>query len=50
MVRLAVGMAKHIRGLVHVQINPYYSYSSERTVVNALRMLFSFLLDSPAVC
>lgn len=41
MVRLAVGMAKYIRGLVHVQTNPYYSYSSEKTVVNALRMLTS---------
>lgn len=37
MVRMAVGMAQHIRGLVHVQTNPYYSYSTEKTVVNALR-------------
>lgn len=38
MVRLAIGMAKHIYGRVHVQVNPYYSYSSEKIVVNALRM------------
>lgn len=38
MVRLAVAIAKHIRGSVHVQTNPYYSYSTEKTVINALRM------------
>lgn len=43
MVRMAVGMAKHVRGLVHVQTNPYYSYSTEKTVVNALRMYRSIL-------
>ncbi|CEJ60315.1 hypothetical protein PMG11_08892 [Penicillium brasilianum] len=42
MVRLAIGMAKHIRGLVHVQTNPYYSFSSEKTVVNALRIVQLF--------
>lgn len=39
MVRLAVAMARQIRGRVHVQTNPYYSYSSEKTVINALRKL-----------
>lgn len=42
MVRLAIGMAKHIYGRVHVQVNPYYSYSSEKIVVNALRMFDHF--------
>ncbi|KGO65305.1 Aldolase-type TIM barrel [Penicillium italicum] len=42
MVRLAVGMAKHIRGRVHVQVNPYYSHSSEKIVVNALRIVQLF--------
>ncbi|KAJ5342949.1 uncharacterized protein N7506_002773 [Penicillium brevicompactum] len=42
MVRMAVGMAQHIRGLVHVQTNPYYSYSTEKTVVNALRIVQLF--------
>lgn len=41
MVRLAIEMMKHIRGRVHVQTNPYYSYSSEKTVINALRMFSS---------
>lgn len=45
MVRLAVAMAKQIKGLVHVQTNPYYSYSSEKTVINALRMFFNCLLE-----
>ncbi|KAJ5831896.1 hypothetical protein N7474_000207 [Penicillium riverlandense] len=37
-----VGMSKHIDGRVHVQTNPYYSYSSEKTVVNALRIIQLF--------
>lgn len=35
-------MAKHISGRVHVQVNPYYSYSSEKIVVNALRTFDHF--------
>jgi transaldolase len=42
MVKLALEMARHIRGRVHVQVNPYYSYSTEKIIVNALRMLDSF--------
>ncbi|KAJ6130442.1 hypothetical protein N7512_003222 [Penicillium capsulatum] len=42
MVRLAVAMAQQIRGRVHVQTNPYYAYSSEKTVVNALRIVQLF--------
>lgn len=38
MVHLAVAMAKHIRGNVHVQTNPYSAYSTEETVANAIRM------------
>ncbi|THD00433.1 hypothetical protein EYZ11_000160 [Aspergillus tanneri] len=36
MVRLALKIAPHIRGNVHVQTNPYYSYSTEKTIENAL--------------
>lgn len=39
MVRLAVDMAKYIRGNVHVQTNPYSAYSTEEAVANAIRML-----------
>ncbi|KAJ5775529.1 uncharacterized protein N7511_000540 [Penicillium nucicola] len=42
MVRMAAGMAQHIRGRVHVQTNPYYSYSTEKTVINALRIVQLF--------
>ncbi|KAJ5689385.1 hypothetical protein N7462_003777 [Penicillium macrosclerotiorum] len=42
MVRLAVTMASQIQGRVHVQTNPYYSYSAEKTVVNALRIVRLF--------
>lgn len=38
MVRLALKIAPHIRGHVHVQTNPYHSYSTESTIVNALSM------------
>ncbi|CDM35867.1 hypothetical protein DTO013E5_5382 [Penicillium roqueforti] len=46
-VRLAVGMAKHIRGRVHVQVNPYYSYSSEKIAANAFRILQLFHYVQP---
>ncbi|CAI7626872.1 unnamed protein product [Penicillium glandicola] len=47
MVRLAVEMAKHIHGRVHVQVNPYNSYSSEKIVVNALRIVQLFQYVQP---
>ncbi|KMK59609.1 transaldolase [Aspergillus fumigatus Z5] len=42
MVRLALKIAPHIRGHVHVQTNPYHSYSTESTIVNALRIVQLF--------
>ncbi|KAA8646990.1 transaldolase family protein [Aspergillus tanneri] len=42
MVRLALKIAPHIRGNVHVQTNPYYSYSTEKTIENALRIVRIF--------
>ncbi|OQE87731.1 hypothetical protein PENNAL_c0019G06586 [Penicillium nalgiovense] len=42
MVRLALEMAKHIGGRVHVQVNPYYSYSTEKIIVNAFRIVQLF--------
>jgi hypothetical protein len=54
MVRLAVDMAKHIRGNVHVQTNPFSAYSAEETVANAIRMLTSIPpftdIDSSNMC
>ncbi|KAB8218293.1 hypothetical protein BDV33DRAFT_192819 [Aspergillus novoparasiticus] len=45
MVKLALRIAPHINGHVHIQTNPYYSYSVEKTTVNALRIiqLFQYL-------
>lgn len=37
MVKLALKIHPHITGHVHIQTNPYYSYSTEKTIVNALR-------------
>ncbi|KAF7592059.1 hypothetical protein BBP40_000724 [Aspergillus hancockii] len=42
MVKLALRIAPHIRGHVHIQTNPYYSYSVEKTIVNALRIIQLF--------
>lgn len=38
MVKLAIKIAPHIHGHVHIQTNPYFSYSTEKTIVNALSM------------
>lgn len=35
MVRLALKIAPHLTGRVHIQTNPYYSYSTEKTILNA---------------
>ncbi|KAL1867049.1 hypothetical protein Plec18167_008840 [Paecilomyces lecythidis] len=55
MVRLALKIAPHISGRVHIQTNPYYSYSTEKTVLNALRIerIFRFLspeFDTSRIC
>ncbi|CZT47778.1 related to transaldolase [Rhynchosporium secalis] len=39
MVRLQLNLSRFITGFVHVQINPYYSYDTERTVKNARRII-----------
>lgn len=41
MVKLALRIAPHINGHVHIQTNPYYSYSVEKTTVNALSKTLS---------
>lgn len=45
MVKLALKIAPHITGHIHIQTDPYYSYSTEKTIVNALRIvqLFQYL-------
>ncbi|KAL2220180.1 transaldolase [Thermoascus aurantiacus ATCC 26904] len=55
MVSLALKIAPHIRGRVHIQTNPYYSYSTEKTIANAIRItrLFRYLqpgFDTSRVC
>ncbi|KAK1143872.1 hypothetical protein N8T08_005985 [Aspergillus melleus] len=42
MVKLALKIVPHVRGHVHIQTNPYYSYSTEKTIVNALRIVQLF--------
>ncbi|CEL04240.1 Putative Transaldolase [Aspergillus calidoustus] len=48
MVKLALKIAPHIRGYVHIQTNPYESYSTERTVANAFRVVEIFRHLNPA--
>ncbi|KAI9374487.1 hypothetical protein BJX61DRAFT_532333 [Aspergillus egyptiacus] len=55
MVKLALEIAPHIQGYVHVQTNPYQSYSVEKTVANAFRIveLFRHLdptFDTTRIC
>ncbi|TPR07877.1 AP-1 complex subunit mu-1 [Aspergillus niger] len=37
MISLSLRIAPDITGHIHIQTNPYYSYSTEKTIVNALR-------------
>ncbi|KAL2833495.1 hypothetical protein BJY01DRAFT_225188 [Aspergillus pseudoustus] len=48
MVKLALKIAPHIRGYVHIQTNPYESYSTEKTVANAFRVVEIFKHLDPA--
>ncbi|KAL2866243.1 transaldolase family protein, partial [Aspergillus lucknowensis] len=48
MVRLALRIAPHIRGYVHIQTNPHESYSTEKTVANAFRVVELFRYLDPA--
>ncbi|KAJ9302676.1 hypothetical protein DTO271G3_50 [Paecilomyces variotii] len=47
MVQLALEIAPHLSGRVHIQTNPYYSYSTEKTILNAKRIVRIFLYLSP---
>ncbi|KAL4740030.1 hypothetical protein BDV11DRAFT_214767 [Aspergillus similis] len=48
-VKLALKIIPHLRGYVHVQTNPYYSYSTEKTVANAFRIVQIFRCLSPDI-
>jgi transaldolase len=39
-VKLALKIAPYLRGKLHVQTNPYYAYSTDKTVANASREFF----------
>ena len=49
MLRLGLAMLPHLRGRLHIQINPFSAYSTERCVRNATRLqsLYTYLVDSP---
>ncbi|RDW61848.1 transaldolase family protein [Aspergillus mulundensis] len=42
MVKLALKILPHIHGHVHIQTNPNYSYSTEKTIANAFRIVQIF--------
>ncbi|KAL2824037.1 hypothetical protein BDW59DRAFT_162808 [Aspergillus cavernicola] len=48
MVKLMLRIVPHIRGYVHIQTNPYQSYSTEKTVANAFRITELFRHLDPA--
>ncbi|RAK98953.1 transaldolase family protein [Aspergillus ibericus CBS 121593] len=39
MVALSLRMVPHITGRIHIQTNPYYSYSTGKTIANAIRLV-----------
>ncbi|OJJ99750.1 hypothetical protein ASPACDRAFT_43382 [Aspergillus aculeatus ATCC 16872] len=39
MIKLALKIAPHITGYIHIQTNPYYSYSTTKTFTNAWRII-----------
>ncbi|GKZ32198.1 hypothetical protein AbraIFM66950_001391 [Aspergillus brasiliensis] len=39
MISLSLKIAPHITGHIHIQTNPYYSYSTQQTIANALRIV-----------
>lgn len=47
MISLSLRMAPHIKGFVHVQTNPSYSYSTSKTIENARRILELFRRVDP---
>lgn len=55
MVKLQLAISYHVSGFVHVQTNPCYSFDSQKTIVNARRIvqLFKYLdssFDTSRVC
>ncbi|KAH8702264.1 putative transaldolase [Talaromyces proteolyticus] len=54
-VKLAIQVTPYLRGRVHVQTNPYYAYSTEKTIANAFRIVYLFKdlapqWDSSRIC
>lgn len=47
MIRLSLRMVSHVKGFVHVQTNPLYSYSTSKTIENAQRILRLFKQIDP---
>ncbi|MCJ1249404.1 hypothetical protein MMC30_006628 [Trapelia coarctata] len=55
MVKLGMQMVPHISGYIHIQVNPFYSYSTNKIMENARRIphLFSHLspeFDTSSLC
>lgn len=43
-VKVAIKITPYLRGKMHIQTNPYYAYSTDKTIANAFRGFFFFYL------
>ncbi|KUL84980.1 hypothetical protein ZTR_07860 [Talaromyces verruculosus] len=41
-VKVAIQITPHLQGKMHIQTNPYYAYSTDKTVANAFRIVYLF--------
>ncbi|KAL1991908.1 hypothetical protein VTN49DRAFT_5216 [Thermomyces lanuginosus] len=46
-VKLALKITPYIQGRIHLQTNPYYAYSTQKTVANAARFVYLFKRYAP---
>lgn len=44
MVKLALRIVPHLKGYSHIQTNPKYSYSKQKTIENGQRKTYLYLL------
>ncbi|EED18057.1 transaldolase, putative [Talaromyces stipitatus ATCC 10500] len=46
-VKVAIQVTTHLQGKMHIQTNPYYAYSTEKTIANAFRIVYLFKEFAP---
>ncbi|GAM36139.1 transaldolase [Talaromyces pinophilus] len=46
-VKVAIQITPHLQGKMHIQTNPYYAYSTDKTIANAFRIVYLFKEFAP---